>query len=133
MKNFTIVKIPKTENEIALHDLINIPDGSIDNLKMGNILDYTNDRHTILMMAFRKIKYDGTIEIHGFDILEIGRLIFTGRESLEEMNKLIFNGKQSLDNIFNLLATIKQAEFVPIIRQLFNCKYYVKARRPRPN
>lgn len=130
MKHLIVKQKSINENEISLNELKDVADGSVDLLELEDILDYIEKRHDLLRTSIKKLRHSGIIEIRGTDILELARYLFTARINFSDANKLMYCGKQSMDSIISVVNMLKNLELNILTKQLYDCRYYVRAQRP---
>lgn len=134
MKTIIITHLDKTseDNQISINQLDEITNASIDDIRLGNTLDYVSNRNDALRDVLSKLRYGGSIEILGVDIYDVGRgLAFCGLD-LQEANKLLYEGKQSVDTLQNVTATLQSLELEILIKRIHKYVYFIKAKRPEP-
>ncbi len=120
-----------TLEHIHYSQLDMVSDASCDNINIGSCLDYipVQYRITILQKILSKLRYNGSVEIDGTDIVEVSRSIYYGGLVGENICVALYNGKQSVDSIGNFSNLLEQFGLHINIKQINGFSYYIKATR----
>lgn len=132
MRSITIVhEQPKDENEVHITKITDLVDGSVDELIVNDAIDYISNRIDGLRMLVDKLRYGGTIEVRGVDILEIARGLYTCQMNIAQANSLIHDNRQSCDSIIGVVGFLQNFGLEIISKQVGNFSYFVQAKRKK--
>ncbi len=108
-----------------------VSDASCDEINIGGTLDYIPGPHRIavLQKILSKLRYEGSVEIEGADILAISRGIYYGNLVSDNICALLYNGKNSIDSVSNLVLLLEQRGLPVTVRQHDGFLYYIKHKR----
>jgi hypothetical protein len=115
--------------------LKNQPDGSLENLNLGHVIDTVPypERDNVLRGLINKLRYGGTISIEGVDLEEINRAMYQGYLEVNDANGLLYNQRRSASSMNEVISLFHSLNLKVIHKRCNNYLYYVKAQRKEPN
>lgn len=128
-----VLEEPKSSEEIHIDSLSQIPNSVFDSIDVGDVLDFVVERDKAIMLIIQKLKYEGSIIIHGTDILEVVRCGYIGLMDVAKLNEALYGGRASSDAINNIVNKLLGLGLTPVQKQIENARYYVKATRNPPS
>lgn len=111
-----------------LHEQI---DAGFDEVKMNDTADFVLDRHTLLKEAVGKVRYGGSIEIHGVDLLSLSCDVNRGITSCDAFNAAVFQQERvSLSSVIDVARFVRECGLFILDKRINNNRYFVRAIRP---
>lgn len=115
-----------------------IDDGEIEEILAINAINFIEYKKvpSVLETWFKKLKYDGTITLSFFDILETSRLFSIGKINIDLARKLIYGNQDITKDFFKSGTTLEEVKniFISLNAKIEFCKRdeyisFIKARR----
>jgi len=122
-------------NYITTDELHILKSASCDKLEINNILDYSNQPEMVLSDILSKIRYNGTLELSGVDLIAVSQQISIGALNIYQAQELLYNDRLSTRTLEYVMTQIKNAGFIITTAILDNStyRYSITAHRPKPN
>jgi hypothetical protein len=95
-------------------------------IKLSNILDYIPKRLEYLQSCVSKLRFKGVLSVSGVDIIELSKLIITGKYTTDEINNILYHGKQSSDCLQRISAMINNIGLQVVDKRISGVNYYLK-------
>jgi 2-polyprenyl-3-methyl-5-hydroxy-6-metoxy-1,4-benzoquinol methylase len=108
-------------------ELNNIPDGSVEEILCLDTIDYISNKSDIFTILAKKLKYNGTIIIHGIELYLVCKAFSDGELTFDETNNFL-SGK-SLLTIVDCKLHINNNNLTIISQDLNGYSYAFKAVR----
>jgi hypothetical protein len=106
-----------------IDEVLQHPNGSIDNIRINLDTVPSQNRHTVFAQILEKITKTGIVTIVGLDIFSFAKSIVSGARSVEEANQIL-STSQSMDTLDNAKRFLLQHNF-----KMESCKrdngYYI--------
>ncbi len=127
-----IITLEKAEKEfeVLLNDVPSLIPASYDEVVLEDILDYIppESRDTVLLESLKLMRYGGTIQILGVDLVDLARRIHYGHESIEQAVSSI-SGRKNLSHITAVIDELTEVGLTVTLKQLQQNHYIVIGRR----
>lgn len=91
-----------------LEELNQLEDSICTELYIGDILDYHINRNEVLVMLIKKLRYGGTIVIHGVDIYTMALQLYTGIINGQQATQMLYSGRQSASTMEDVCSILRQ-------------------------
>jgi len=91
-----------------LEELNQLEDSICTELYIGDVLDYCVNRNEALVMLIKKLRYGGTIVIHGVDICTMALQLYTGIINGQQATQMLYSGRQSASTMEDICSILRQ-------------------------
>jgi len=128
-----IVKEIKVEGggyqQMKLESAVNLEPSTCDEIIVGDILDYTNNKGQVFQQLVSKLKYNGIINLSGISLDIICNEYNNGQLTPYEMTELLYNGKTSTDTLYGIINMCQHYGLEIILEDITQYKYIVSAKK----
>ena len=118
---------------VDLAQVMDIDDGSCEEILLENCLDYVSQRKDFLSEIVKKLRYAGKIIVSGIDLHQVGRQITNGFITTSNAASVLYNKRQSSSTIDEMQALLELGSLTIISKQLSDISYTLIAQRGVPN
>ena len=118
---------------VDLAQVMDIDDGSCEEILLENCLDYVSQRKDFLSEIVKKLRYGGKIIVSGIDLHQVGRQITNGFITTSNAASVLYNKRQSSSTIDEMQALLELGSLTIISKQLSDISYTLIAQRGVPN
>ena len=118
---------------VDLAQVIDIDNGSCEEILLDNCLDYVSQRKDFLSEIVKKLRYGGKIIVSGLDLHQVGRQITNGFITTSNAASVLYNKRQSSSTIDEMQALLELGSLTIISKQLSDISYTLIAQRGVPN
>ena len=118
---------------VDLAQVMDIDDGSCEEILLENCLDYVSQRKDFLSEIVKKLRYGGKIIVSGIDLHQVGRQITNGFITTSNAASVLYNKCQSSSTIDEMQALLELGSLTIISKQLSDISYTLIAQRGVPN
>ena len=118
---------------VDLAQVMDIDDGSCEEILLENCLDYVSQRKDFLSEIVKKLRYGGKIIVSGLDLHQVGRQITNGFITTSNAASVLYNKRQSSSTIDEMQALLELGSLTIISKQLSDISYTLIAQRGVPN
>ena len=118
---------------VDLAQVMDIDDGSCEEILLENCLDYVSQRKDFLSEIGKKLRYGGKIIVSGIDLHQVGRQITNGFITTSNAASVLYNKRQSSSTIDEMQALLELGSLTIISKQLSDISYTLIAQRGVPN
>ena len=118
---------------LTMDELHTIKAASCNDLRINNVLDYSNQPELVLSDILSKIRYDGTLHLNGVDLMAVCQQVAVGILNIYQAQELLYKDRLSTRTLETISQQIKQSGFVVKIATLDNStyRYSIVAHRPK--
>lgn len=128
-----IVKEIKAEGggyqQMKLESAISLEPSTCDEIIVGDILDYTNNKGQVFQQLVSKLKYNGIINLSGINLDIVCSEYNNGQLTPFEMTELLYNGKTSIDTLYGVVNMCQHFGLEVILEDITQYKYIVSAKK----
>ena len=118
---------------VDLAQVMDIDDGSCEEILLENCLDYVSQRKDFLSEIVKKLRYGGKIIVSGIDLHQVGRQITNGFITTSNAAAVLYDKRQSSSTIDEMQALLELGSLTIISKQLSDISYTLIAQRGVPN
>ena len=118
---------------VDLAQVMDIDDGSCEEILLENCLDYVSQRKDFLSEIVKKVRYRGKIIVSGIDLHQVGRQITNGFITTSNAASVLYDKRQSSSTIDEMQALLELGSLTIISKQLSDISYTLIAQRGVPN
>ena len=118
---------------VDLAQVMDIDDGSCEEILLENCLDYVSQRKDFLSEIVKKLRYGGKIIVSGIDLHQVGRQITNGFITTSNAASVLYNKRQSSSTIDEMQALLELGSLTIISKQLSDISYTLISQRGVPN
>tara|TARA_R100000988_G_C3965440_1_gene148528 strand:- start:115 stop:534 length:420 start_codon:yes stop_codon:yes gene_type:complete len=118
---------------VDLAQVIDIDDGSCEEILLENCLDYVSQRKDFLSEIVKKVRYGGKIIVSGIDLHQVGRQITNGFITTSNAASVLYDKRQSSSTIDEMQSLLELGSLTIISKQLSDINYTLIAQRGVPN
>lgn len=118
---------------VDLAQVMDIDDGSCEEILLENCLDYVSQRKDFLSEIVKKLRYGGKIIVSGIDLHQVGRQITNGFITTSNAASVLYDKRQSSSTIDEMQALLELGSLTIISKQLSDISYTLIAQRGVPN
>ena len=118
---------------VDLAQVIDIDDGSCEEILLENCLDYVSQRKDFLSEIVKKVRYGGKIIVSGIDLHQVGRQIRNGFITTSNAASVLYDKRQSSSTIDEMQSLLELGSLTIISKQLSDINYTLIAQRGVPN
>lgn len=113
---------------MSIKDIDSLPSASCDDLVLlDNIIgDFSLED---LQLLASKIRHEGILKIHGYDIDEVARGIMMGNFTMEEIQPILSN-KKGIHSLFNFRMFFSNLGWKILLQKMNDYQFYFETQRP---
>jgi hypothetical protein len=130
------IKLTRHEEQVSQgfilpKDLVQIENSTCTRVEVWDVLDYWDDRESLLADLVSKLRYNGEIIIEGLDILEVANKLIIGAIDYNTAKGLLYNGRLECSILEDVQEDLKSHKLTITKATLHNNRYYVTAKRTK--
>ena len=118
---------------VDLAQVIDIDNGSCEEILLDNCLDYVSQRKDFLSEIVKKLRYGGKIIVSGLDLHQVGRQITNGFITTDNVVSVMYNKRQSASTIDEMTGLLQSASLNILSKQISDINYTLIAQSELPN
>ena len=119
----------KSNNCLPISQINSLEQASCEHIDVGDCCDFIPTRREAMLAVLSKMRYNGTIDISGVDLTEVGHSFIRGELTLEQAQSLIYNGRTSCTTLSYVVDELKEVGLRIISNRLDDHHYHITAVR----